>query len=145
LIDATDERLLARVGRRQRAAILTGLALVALGGLYALWGIGRFDPRTDPRAEPGFDRPIAELAFLFDRKDRALGNIEPGTSMERFLVRELRYQIQLTTSLIILLLRLFVGTLVLTAGLILLTVVVERRRLLGVIRRLRAPPVVPEA
>jgi hypothetical protein len=137
LIEASDERLVAAIGRRQAGAIAAGVLLVLAGGLYALWGIGRFDPSIDPRQAPGFDRPIAELAFLFDRKDRALGNIEPQTSMERFLIGELQHQIRLTGSLIMLLLRLFLGTFVLTAGLILLTVVVERRRLLKVIRNLR--------
>jgi hypothetical protein len=140
LIDASDERLVAAIGRRQNAAILLGLILVLSGGFYALWGIGRFDPKADPRETPGFDRPIAELAFLFDRKDRAVGNIDPQTSMERFLQNELQHQMRLTGSLIILLMRLFLGTFLLTAGLILLTVVVERRRLLKVIRKLHPPP-----
>jgi hypothetical protein len=47
---------------------------------------------------------------------------------------------RLTGSLVILLMRLFLGTFVLTTGMILLTVVVERRRLLKVIEKLRPPP-----
>lgn len=140
MIDAPDERLVAAIGRRQNGAIVLGLILVLVGGCYALWGIGRFDPAVDPRADPGFDRPVAELAFLFDRKDRAVGNIDPQTSMERFLQSELQAQMRLTGSLVILLMRLFLGTFVLTTGLILLTVVVERRRLLKVIEKLRPPP-----
>ena len=140
MIDAPDERLVAAIGRRQNGAIVLGLILVLVGGCYALWGIGRFDPTVDPRADPGFDRPVAELAFLFDRKDRAVGNIDPQTSMERFLQSELQAQMRLTGSLVILLMRLFLGTFVLTTGLILLTVVVERRRLLKVIEKLRPPP-----
>jgi hypothetical protein len=140
LIDARDERLVDAIGRRQNGAIVLGLILVLVGGCYALWGIGRFDPKVDPRADPGFDRPIAELAFLFDRKDRAVGNIDPQTSMERFLQNELQAQMRLTGSLVILLMRLFLGTFVLTTGMILLTVVVERRRLLKVIEKLRPPP-----
>jgi hypothetical protein len=137
-VSGADARLLAGIRRRQRGSIMAGVALVLLGGAYALWGISRFDPAVDPREDPGFDRPVAQLAFLFDGKDRALGTIQPQTSNEAFLVAELQHQLRLSSSLTILLLRLFLGTFVLTAGLILLTVVVERRRLVGVILRLQA-------
>jgi hypothetical protein len=139
-VSATDQRLLDGLRRRQRRTIGLGLALVLCGGSYAAWGVLRFDPAADPRKDPGFDRPVAELAFLFDRKDRALDFFEPMTQNEEFLIGELQHQLRLTSSLSLLLLRLFLGTFVLTSGLVLFTVVVERARLLGVIGRLRPDP-----
>lgn len=134
---AAEQQVAEDMRRRQRVSVVAAIVLLLAGGAYAMWGIGRFDPEADPRVDPGFDKPVAEMAFLFDRKDRALDNLKARTGNEQFLIDELRYQMHLTSSLMVLLLRLFLGTFVLMAGLILLTVVVERQRLITAVRQAR--------
>ncbi|MFQ5697255.1 MAG: hypothetical protein ACE5IL_03095 [Myxococcota bacterium] len=138
-LDARDARLLARIERQQRLVVALGALLLLSGVGYGAWGVSRFDPTgTRPAANTGFDWPVAQMASLFRGTEQALERLEPTTPLEHLLKEELQIQLQLSASLVILLLRLFLGTLAGTAGLVVFTVVVERSRLLGVIARLRA-------
>ena len=133
-----QERLVARLGRSQRWAAMAGLALALAGLAYAGWGLSRFDPRGDPRLDPGFDRPVAKLAFLFVSYQGALDYIEPETSTEQFLLETLQGGMKFGSGMALMLLRLLIGTIVAVAGMAAMTVVMERRRLLAIIERLRA-------
>lgn len=115
-----------------------GLVLAALGVAYLIWGIYLFDGRVDPRDQPSFDRPIARMAFLYDRYQRTLDKIRPETSVEALLLDSMKRGMVFSAGVMVLMLRVYIGTLVLLMGLIALTVVVERRRLLRVIEKLQA-------
>jgi hypothetical protein len=132
-----DAKLVRAVTGSQRWFAALGLALALLGAAYAVWGVARFDPHADPRQNPGFDKPVAELAFLFDRGLVRLENQTPQTQMEAFLLRGLTRNMQFSAGVMILIMRIFLGLFVLVTGLLSLTVVVERGRLLRVIQRLR--------
>jgi hypothetical protein len=132
-----DAKLVRAVTGSQRWFAALGLALALLGAAYAVWGVARFDPYADPRQNPGFDKPVAELAFLFDRGLVRLENQTPQTQMEAFLLRGLTRNMQFSAGVMILIMRIFLGLFVLVTGLLSLTVVVERGRLLRVIQRLR--------
>ena len=140
-LSAAQERLLARLARTQRWASAAGLVLALAGVAYAGWGMARFDPRGDPRLDPGFDRPVAKLAFLFVSYQGALEYIQPETSTEQFLLETLQGGMKFGSGMALMLLRLLLGTLVAMAGFATMTVVVERRRLLAIIERLRATEV----
>ena len=137
-LSTTQERLLARLARTQRWAAAAGLALAIAGVAYAGWGLASFDPRGDPRLDPGFDRPVAKLAFLFVSYQGALEYIQPETSTELFLLETLQGGMKFGSGLTLMLLRLLIGTIMAVAGFAAMTVVVERRRLLVIIERLRA-------
>jgi hypothetical protein len=132
----SQAQLLRRLGRTQRWTAVAGLLLVLGGASYAAWGVWRFDPRADPRDNPGFDRPVANLAFLYERYERRLRTIRPETSTEKVLMEGMSRGMNFTAGLLMTLLRLFLGTLTLLSGLVMLTVFVERRRLLVIIGQL---------
>ena len=129
--------LLGRISRSQKPMAIAGGVLALLGAAYLVWGVMRFDPRGDPRANPGFDWPVARLAFLFEggltRIDRAVAE----TPTEERLLRGLSRNMSFSAGVMVMLLRIFLGTLALVLGFATLTVVVERARLIAMIRHLR--------
>ena len=58
-----------------------GALLALLGAAYLVWGVLRFDPRVDPRKNPGFDWPVARLAFLFERGMILVENAAPADAV----------------------------------------------------------------
>ncbi len=131
-----EARLLSRLARTQRWTAAAGLALALVGAAYATWGVVRFDPLADPRRDPGFDRPVAKLAFLYASYQGGVERIEPETFTEAALLETLEGGMKFSAGMVLMLVRLFLGTLVALAGCVMMTVVVERRRLLAIIGRL---------
>jgi hypothetical protein len=129
-------RFLERVRREQRWTAVLGALLTLSGALYLAWGIARFDPRGDPKLDPGFDRPVADLAHLYDTRHANIKKIRPETFNEEVLMETIALGINFNTGILMLLMRIFLGTLTLVGGLVMLTVVVERRRLLLLVDRL---------
>lgn len=143
-LTAPQRRLLDRLHQTQRWTVAVGLVLTLSGLAYTVWGIGRFDPTADPRERPGFDGPVASLAFAFDVHERRLQQIRPETFTEEVLMETLMHGIHFSTGFVILLMRIFLGTLTMVTGLVALTVVVERRRLLAIIHRMDPSLAAPE-
>jgi hypothetical protein len=135
-LEARDSSFLAAVRRHQRPVAIGGALLSLLGALYLGWAILRFNPRADPRDNPGFDRPIAELAFIFQRGQLMIENAEPATPMEARMLHALSRNMQFSAGIMVLQVRMFVGTLAMLGGFIMMTVAVERARLLRLIKRL---------
>ena len=132
-----EAKLVRTVTGSQRWFAAAGLALALLGLAYAIWGVLHFDPHGDPRQSPGFDKPVAQLAFLFDRGLVRLENQTPATPTEALLLRAVTRNMQFSAGVMMLLMRVFLGLLTLVAGMLAVTVVVERGRLLRVIKRLQ--------
>ena len=132
-----QDLLLRRIARSQRPMAIAGGLLALLGAAYLVWGVTRFDAHGDPRTNPGFDWPVARLAFIFERGQAQLESAEPGSHSEQKLRRGLTRTMQFSSGVMVLLLRIFFGTLALVAGFATMTVVVERARLLAMIRHLR--------
>ncbi len=137
-LESRDASYLGRVRRRQRPLAIGGAVLALFAASYLGWALLRFDPRVDPRDDPGFDRPIAQLAFLFQNGQLRLEKLanESTSENEVKLLRLLSRNMAFSAGIMVLQLRLFVGTMGLLGGLIMMTVVVERRRLLQVIQKL---------
>jgi len=131
-----DRVLLARVSRGQRGATIAGIVLTLAGVCYVSWGVYLFDYRVDPRTQPSFDGPVADLAFLYDRHQRILDNIKPETDVEKLLLQGVKRGMYFSSGVMVMMLRIYIGTLVSLMGLVALTVVVERRRLLRMIEHL---------
>ena len=134
-LDPRQQRRLAAVLRNQWRLNALGIALALLGSAYALFGFTQFELGRNPTG--AFDRPISELGSAFGSYQRGLDGMRSSTELETFLIEQLHFQTDVTTSVMVLLVRLYLGTLVLTLGLILLTVSIERGRLLALIQRLR--------
>ena len=131
-----DARTLARLRAIQRPLLVAGVVLFLLGALYMLWAVNRLHS-TPAAAEPdAFDRPIAGLARLIGSAQQRLSRAQPATSLERSLLAELLAQLDLSGRLLLLVLRLLVGSIVATAGLALLATTFAQRPLLGIFRRL---------
>ena len=128
-------RRVAAVLRNQWRLNALGVVLALLGCAYALFGFARFELGRNPAG--AFDRPIAELGNALGGYQGGLDGMQTSTELEVFLIEQLHFQTNVTASVMVLLLRLYVGTLALLAGLILLTVSIERGRLLALIERLR--------
>ena len=116
---------------------IVGALLALIGAAYLFWGVTRFDPMADPRENPGFDWPVARLAFLFERGQLMVDRAVPQTAMEGRLLRGMSRNMNFSAGVMVLLLRIFFGTLALVSGFAIMTVVVERARLLALIRHLR--------
>ena len=131
-----EARLLARVRGGQRWATAVGAVLTVVGAAYVAWAVYLFDYRVDPRTQPSFDGPVARLAFLYDRYQSVLDQVAPETQVERWLVEGMKRGMFFSAGVMVMLLRIYIGTLVCLMGLAALTVVVERRRLLRLIEKL---------
>jgi hypothetical protein len=131
-----DARTLARLRACQRPMLIVGALLFLLGVAYMLWAVDRLHS-TPAAAEPqAFDRPIAGLARLVAGAQERLGRVQPGTALETSLVDELRKQTDITGRLLLLVLRLLIGSMITTGGLALLATTFAQRPLLGIFRRL---------
>jgi hypothetical protein len=131
-----DARTLARLRARQRGLLIAGALLFVVGGGYMFWAVERLHS-TPAAAEPAaFDRPIAGLARLVVAVEERLSRAQPVTPLERSLLAELRAQVDLNGRMLLLMLRLLVGSIVATAGLALLATTFAQRPLLGIFRRL---------
>ena len=102
-----------------------------------IWAVLLFDPRADPHDQPQWDGPVAGIATLYDRFDPLLKAIRPKTENEQLLLSGVKANLRFSTGLLILATRVLIGTVFALGGLAALTVVVERARLLKVIRQLR--------
>jgi hypothetical protein len=130
-----DTRFVDAVRRSQRPFMAIGIVLALLGSAYLTWAIVRYKPHLDPRDNPGFDRPVAQLAYVFQNHQDRLEKMKAETPTERRLIYGLTLNMQWSAGIMVLLLRIFIGTLVLVFGLAIMTVVVERARLLAVLGR----------
>jgi hypothetical protein len=134
----TDARFVDRVRKSQRPFMIAGIVLALAGAAYLTWAIARYNPRLDPRDDPGFDRPIAQIAFLFEAHQARLEQrVDDATPREIGLMRGLLMNMAFSAGMMVLLVRVFIGTILLVSGLSIMTVVVERARLLAVIHRLK--------
>src|SRR5690348_5809569 len=115
-----DARTLARVRRRQRPVLIVGTLLFLLGGLYRLWAVDRLHGTPAVDEINAFDRPIAALAGRVVDQQARLSRVQPVTPVERALLDELRAQADLNGRLLLVVLRLLMGSIVLTVGLALL-------------------------
>lgn len=136
MLHERDARTLARLRAIQRPMILVGAVLFLLGALYMLWAVDRLHSTPAADEPAAFDRPIARLARLVGAAQERLSRAHPTTPLERSLLQELRAQFDLTGRLMLLVLRLLIGSIVVTAGLALLATTFAQRPLLGIFRRL---------
>lgn len=131
-----DARTLARLRAMQTALLLVGALLFVTGAAYMLWSVDRLHGTPAAAEADAFDRPIARLARLTSGVQERLGRVQPVTRVEQALLDELRAQTDLTGRLLLLVLRLLIGSVVVTAGLALLATTFAQRPLLGIFRRL---------
>jgi hypothetical protein len=141
MLSEREHRYLERLRWRRRAALALGLILTLSGGLYAIWGVDQL--RSGLGIEVDGERlastwdPLARLALVFAPYHERLREAEPETETERVLLKELDAQTTLSAQLLVLLIRLLFASLLLTAGLILLTAGLGDRRLLAILDSLR--------
>jgi len=137
MLHERDARTLARLRKRQRPLLIAGTLLFLLGALYSLWAVDRLHGTPAAEETRAFDRPIAALARRVSAQQERLDRLQPMTQIERSLLAELRAQADITGRLLLFVLRLLVGSVVLTVGLALLATTLAQRPLLGIVRRLR--------
>ena len=129
--------MLGRITRSQKPMAIVGAVLALAGAAYLTWGVMRFDPGADPRLCPGFDWPVARLSFLFERGQFIVDNAQPQSPTEKRLLDGLSSNMIFSAGVIVLMLRILLATLALVSGFAIMTVVVERARLIAIIRQLR--------
>jgi hypothetical protein len=131
-----DARTLARLRALQRVLLLAGALLFLLGAGYMLWSVDRLHSTPAAAERDAFDRPIARFARGVGNAQDRLTRVQPVTPLETSLLEDLRTRTDLTGRLLLLVLRLLVGSVVATAGLTLLATTIAQRPLLGIFRRL---------
>ena len=132
-----DANTLARVRRRQRPMLIAGALLFLLGAVYSLWAVDRLHGTPAVEETSAFDRPVAAFAQRVRAQQERLDRLQPMTQIEKSLLAELRAQADITGRLLLFVLRLLVGSVVLTVGLMLLATTLAQRPLLSIFRRLR--------
>ena len=137
MLHERDARTLARVRKRQRPLLIAGTLLFLLGAVYSLWAVDRLHGTPAAEETAAFDRPIAGLAKLVRAQQERLDRVQPVTQIERSLAVELRAQADATGRLMLFVVRLLVGSIILTVGLALLATTLAQRPLLSIFRRLR--------
>lgn len=135
-LEEPQSRFLAGVRRRQRPIAIGGALLALAGAAYLAWGVLRYDPMVDPRKNPGFDGPVANLAFIFERGMILVENATPQTPSEARMLRALSRNMKFSAGIMVTMMRIFLGTLAMLGGFIMMTVAVERGRLLRLIAKL---------
>jgi hypothetical protein len=133
-----DARTLARLRAVQRPMLVAGALLFLLGATYMLWSVDRAHGTPAAAERDAFDRPIAGLARVLGVAQDRLSRVQPVTPLETTLLEELRTKTDVSGRLALLVLRLLVGSVVVTAGLALLATTLAQRPLLGIFRRLGA-------
>lgn len=128
-LDPTDARDRARP--RRRALTLLGLALVLAGGSYALWGVKQLTREPSGADGAGFDRPVARLETLGRARREALDRVRVETALERRLLSELRAEMDVTARLSVMTIRVLLGSALVTAGVVTITVALTEQRLSG--------------
>ncbi len=137
MLTKEDEHFLQRVIPRHRYAIIAGFALCFAGGLYGVWGVEQLDPERAPHPHEAFDRPIARLALLAADYQERLSQFEPQTEREETLLTHLKAQTDSGVRLILMVFRFLFANLVMTAGMILLTVGLTQKQFLGIVGKFR--------
>lgn len=138
-LDARQQGYLRGIRRSERLNVLWGCALILAGSIYGTWAVLRFDPRAAIEDHASFDRPISSLERLYDPYKPFMTLTRPESPLESLLLRVLGAHMAFTVGILMTLVRLFLGVLVALMGLVTLTVVVERRRLLVLIERQSVP------
>jgi len=136
-LSAHQTRLLRRLSVSQRVSSAAGALLTLIGVLYAVWAVWRFEPTATAEQHASFDRPVSQLVTLYAPFFQLVDQVRPHTDVEQVLLDSLRASMHFSLGVYVTLVRVFLGTLVCLAGLIMLTVVVERQRLLRIIAALR--------
>ena len=136
-LEETQVRFLDGVRKRQRPIAIAGALIALAGASYLAWAVLRYDPYADPRVNPGFDGPVAELGFIFQRGMIMVENAAPQTPSEARLLRALARNLNFSAGMMVTMLRMFIGTLAMLGGFIMMTVSVERARLLRLIAKLQ--------
>lgn len=132
-----EESILRRMEARHVAVFLFGALLLCSGGTYGIWATQQLKPAVAPKPAAAFDRPIARLATLFEREESRLAALHPSTIMEDQLREAMVEQTDALTRWILLVFRLLVAGLFMTAGAVSMAVGLTCRQLLPIIRKLR--------
>lgn len=137
MLTEKERRFLDGLSSRHRYTLIAGIALFCVGGLYAIWSVQQLDPERAPIPHEAFDRPIARLALLAANYQEWVKEFTPQNEREKTLLKELKAQADLTVRLMLALLRFALGSMVITAGVILFTLGLTQRQFLRIARKLR--------
>lgn len=137
----SDGDVLARAVTRSRArypwVLAAGALLLVVGIAYSFWAVRQL--RDAARAGDGFDRPIARLALLFTAEEARLRQVPTETAREERLLNALRANTDLTARLAVFVVRVFLGTVPVTTGLILVAIALTDRGWLSRLERTSSP------
>jgi hypothetical protein len=139
MLTEREQRFLTRLRTRHLPALIAGFVLFVGGSLYMIWAVERLHETPAVQESAALDWPVARMARLFASQQERLDRVEARTPLERSLLGELRVQADANGRLLVLVLRLLLGSVLLGAGLALLASAVAQRRLLRVIAKLRPP------
>ncbi len=133
----SEEKLLRHMEARHILAALFGVLLLCSGGTYGIWATQQLKPSVAPDPAGAFDRPIARLATVFEHEQARLRAVHPATTLEKQLHERLLEQTDSLMRWILLVLRLLVSAMLMTAGAVNMAVGLTYRQLLPIIRKLR--------
>ena len=110
-------------------AIAYGFLVMGLGGAYGVWGLGQV-ARGEPAAwRQGFDKPVVRIGMIFVGYADNLRQQKVTTPLEEHLRDQLVALTEQVGALAVMLLRLLLTSMCLTAGVIALTSGLTRREM----------------
>jgi len=89
-----------------------------------------------------FDRPVSSIGHVFQPYQPLIRVVRPQTEVESTLLRAIQGTMKFSAGMMITMLRVFLAVIAVIMGLVCLTVVYERHRLLSLIELLDPEPVV---
>jgi len=135
-LDERQQKLLASLPRHQRRARWFGGALTLVGLAYLGFALADFDPQRSPGDAAAFDAALTQpIRVHFAATEDLLQRIEPQSFAEWSLSVWFGAQARTSGALLVLAYRGWLGTLCTLLGFAILTVTVERARLLRLVER----------
>ena len=137
MLTEKDKRFLQRASTRYRYAAIIGFALTLAGGLYGIWGVQQLDPDRAPNPGEAFDRPIAQLAILAASYEEWLNQVEPATEREETLLKQVKFQADMTVRVFLALFRFLLASMVITAGVVFTAIGLTQKQFLDIIKKVQ--------
>lgn len=140
MLTKKEELFLQHVSSKHRYTIITGFVLCFAGGLYGVWAVQQMDPGRAPDPHSAFDRPIARLALLAAGYQERLSELEPQSERERTLLTHLKAQTDASVRLMLMLARFMLASMLMTVGVVFLTIGLTQKQFLDIIGKLQKVP-----
>ena len=134
-----EQRSIAFHRRWQWRVLALGAALFLAGGLYAIWAVERLGHTPAGQEATAFDAAVVRFGGIAAEPRTYVERDEPSTPFEKLLLARVRMHADHAARTTIFSLRFMLASVLVSAGLVLVTAALARRPLLAIIARPSRP------